>query len=104
MNEFIVDLNDVKIYQDDHLVLNNVNLKVKSGELVYLVGKTGSGKTSLIKTLYADIPLKYGMGIVSGFNLENIKQSKIPYLRRNLGVVFQDFQLLEPRLEPSMSR
>ena len=97
MNEFIVDLNDVKIYQDDHLVLNNVNLKVKSGELVYLVGKTGSGKTSLIKTLYADIPLKYGMGRVSGFNLKNIKQSEIPYLRRNLGVVFQDFQLLNDR-------
>lgn len=97
MNDFIVDLNDVKIYQDDHLVLNNVNLKVKSGELVYLVGKTGSGKTSLIKTLYADIPLKYGMGRVSGFNLKNIKQSKIPYLRRDLGVVFQDFQLLNDR-------
>ncbi len=97
MNDFIVDLNDVKIYQDDHLVLNNVNLKVKSGELVYLVGKTGSGKTSLIKTLYADIPLKYGIGRVSGFNLKNIKQSKIPYLRRDLGVVFQDFQLLNDR-------
>lgn len=97
MNDFIVDLNDVKIYHDDHLVLNNVNLKVKSGELVYLVGKTGSGKTSLIKTLYADIPLKYGMGRVSGFNLKNIKQSKIPYLRRDLGVVFQDFQLLNDR-------
>ena len=97
MNDFIVDLNDVKIYHDDHLVLKNVNLKVKSGELVYLVGKTGSGKTSLIKTLYADIPLKYGMGRVSGFNLKNIKQSKIPYLRRDLGVVFQDFQLLNDR-------
>ncbi len=97
MNDFIVDLNDVKIYQDDHLVLNNVNLKVKSGELVYLVGKTGSGKTSLIKTLYADIPLKYGMGRVSGFNLETLKQSEIPYLRRDLGVVFQDFQLLNDR-------
>ncbi len=97
MNDFIVDLNDVKIYQDDHLVLNNVNLKIKSGELVYLVGKTGSGKTSLIKTLYADIPLKYGIGRVSGFNLKNIKQSKIPYLRRDLGVVFQDFQLLNDR-------
>ena len=61
------------------------------------MGKTGSGKTSLIKTLYADIPLKYGIGRVSGFNLKNIKQSKIPYLRRDLGVVFQDFQLLNDR-------
>ena len=97
MNDFIVDLNDVKIYQDDHLVLNNVNLKVKSGELVYLVWKTGSGKTSLIKTLYADIPLKYGIGRVSGFNLKNIKQSKIPYLRRDLAEDYQDFQLLNDR-------
>ena len=93
----IIELIDCNIWQQDHLVLTDVNLKIRKGEFVYLVGKVGSGKTSLIKTLNAQLPLKEGSGIVAGFNLAAIKQREIPYLRRKIGIVFQDFQLLIDR-------
>lgn len=92
-----ISLTNAQIYQDKHLILKNVNLEIKSGEFVYMIGKTGSGKSSLLKTLYADIPLKEGQGIVADHNLASLKTKKIPYLRRKLGIVFQDFQLLSDR-------
>jgi cell division transport system ATP-binding protein len=93
----IIEFTNCKIWQQDHLVLTDVNFKVDKGEFVYLVGKVGSGKTSLIKTINAQIPLKEGEAIVAGFNLARIRQREIPYLRRKLGIVFQDFQLLTDR-------
>jgi cell division transport system ATP-binding protein len=93
----IIELTDCSIWQHDHLVLSNVNLKVDKGEFVYLVGVVGSGKTSLIKTLNAQIPLGEGNGMVAGYDLKNLKRREIPYLRRKLGIVFQDFQLLTDR-------
>jgi cell division transport system ATP-binding protein len=96
-SEAIINLSEVKIYQNDIIVLANVNLKINRGEFVYLIGKTGSGKSSLLKTLYAEIPLLDGSGTVAGFNLMKLKRSKIPQLRRKLGIVFQDFQLLSDR-------
>lgn len=95
--ERIIELTGCNIWQQDHLVLTNVNLNVSKGEFIYLVGKVGSGKTSLIKTLNAQLPLKEGTGIVAGFNLSVIKNREIPYLRRKVGIVFQDFQLLIDR-------
>ncbi len=95
--ELIVSLSDAKIFQNEKLILNNVNLQIYSGELIFLTGKVGSGKTSLIKTLYADLPLKHGNGKVADFPLKNISQKQIPLLRRKLGIVFQDFQLLNDR-------
>lgn len=92
-----ISLNKVQVYQDKHLILKDVNLEIKSGEFVYMIGKTGSGKSSLLKTLYADIPLKEGNGIVAEHDLATLRRSKIPYLRRKLGIVFQDFQLLGDR-------
>jgi cell division transport system ATP-binding protein len=93
----IIELNDCNIWQQDHLVLTGINLTVRKGELVYLVGKVGSGKTSLIKTLNAQLPLKEGKAIVAGYNLSEIKIREIPFLRRKIGIVFQDFQLLIDR-------
>ncbi len=93
----IIELKDCVIWQQDHLVLSDVNLSVKRGEFMYLVGRVGSGKTSVIKTLNAHIPLKSGTGIVAGYNLGKLKAREIPYLRRKLGIVFQDFQLLTDR-------
>lgn len=90
-------LNNVNIYQNENLVLNNVNLRIEQGEFVYLIGKTGSGKSSLLKTLYADLLLKEGEGQVVGYNLKEIQFKEIPFLRRKLGVIFQDFQLLSDR-------
>jgi cell division transport system ATP-binding protein len=95
--DIIIDFKDCRIWQQDHLVLSNVNLSVGKGEFMYLVGKVGSGKTSLIKTINAQLPLKEGTGIVAGFNLSKLKTRDIPYLRRKLGIVFQDFQLLIDR-------
>lgn len=97
MEEKIIDLKHVNIYQSSTLILSDVNLTVTKGEFVYLVGKTGTGKSSLLKTLYGDIPLKEGEGSVVGFNLRDMDWKKVPFLRRNLGVVFQDFQLLTDR-------
>ena len=95
--ECIVQLEQVSIFQEKHLVLSNINLSLNKGEFVYLIGETGSGKSSLLKTLYADLTLTIGEGKIAGFNLKGIKQSEIPYLRRKLGIVFQDFQLLADR-------
>lgn len=97
MAETIIDIQNASIYQGDNLVLQNVNLQVQKGEFVYLVGKTGAGKSSLLKTLYGELPLKQGNITVVGYNLGDMNWKKVPYLRRNLGVVFQDFQLLTDR-------
>ena len=93
----IIELKSCQIMQQDHLVLTDVNLKVDKGEFVYLVGRVGSGKTSLIRTLNAQLPLTDGEGWVAGFNLKKKKKREIPQLRRKLGIVFQDFQLLTDR-------
>jgi len=95
--EFVIDLKQVSIYQDKSLILSDVNLRIKQGEFVYLVGKTGSGKSSLLKTIYADLSLKKGQGNVVGFDLGKVKTKEVPQLRRKLGIVFQDFQLLMDR-------
>jgi len=92
-----ISLRNVQVYQDKHLILKDVNLELKSGEFVYMIGKTGSGKSSLLKTLYADIPLREGDGTVAEHDLAKLKRRQIPYLRRKLGIVFQDFQLLSDR-------
>ena len=97
MQENIIDLKHVNIYQGNNLVLQDVNFSVQKGEFVYLVGKTGTGKSSLLKTMYGDLRLKEGDGTVVGFNLRDMDWKKVPFLRRNLGVVFQDFQLLTDR-------
>ncbi|MGZ4047775.1 MAG: cell division ATP-binding protein FtsE [Bacteroidia bacterium] len=93
----IIQLENVSIFQKHNLVLNNVNINIEKGEFVYLLGKTGSGKSSLLKTLYADLDLIEGRGVVAGYDLKTIKLKEIPFLRRKLGVVFQDFQLLTDR-------
>jgi cell division transport system ATP-binding protein len=97
MAEPIIELRHVNIYQGNNLILQDVNLIVNKGEFVYLVGKTGTGKSSLLKTLYGELPLTEGEGIVATYNLRGLDWKKVPYLRRNLGVVFQDFQLLTDR-------
>jgi len=97
MQEMIIELRHVNVYQGKNLILQDVNLTVKKGEFVYLVGKTGTGKSSLLKTLYGDLPMGEGEGSVVGFNLRGMDWKKVPFLRRNLGVVFQDFQLLTDR-------
>jgi cell division transport system ATP-binding protein len=97
MAEPIVELKNVNIYQSGTLILGNVNIVVNKAEFVYLVGKTGTGKSSLLKTMYGDLTMKEGEGTVAGFNLREMNWKKVPYLRRNLGVVFQDFQLLTDR-------
>ncbi len=93
----IVHLTDCNIYQQDNLVLQHVNLNITKGEFVYLIGKTGSGKSSLLKTLYAALPMNNGKGIVAGFDLKSLNRRTIPLLRRKLGIVFQDFNLLDDR-------
>jgi cell division transport system ATP-binding protein len=95
--DIIIELTNCTIWQQNHLVLSNVNLRVRKGEFLYLVGRVGSGKSSLIKTLNAQIPLKEGTGLVAGYDLAKIKKREIPYLRRKIGIVFQDFQLLTDR-------
>jgi len=93
----IVKLDGVSVFQKHNMVLSNINLKIEKGEFVYLLGKTGSGKSSLMRTLYYDLPLMQGDAGVVGYDLKTIKRKEIPYLRRKLGVVFQDFQLLSDR-------
>src|SRR4028118_1404375 len=97
MAEPIVTLQNAKIFQGRNLILQDVNINVNKGEFVYLVGKTGTGKSSLLKTLYGDLPLREGNGMVAGYDLRQMNWKKVPFLRRSLGVVFQDFQLLTDR-------
>ncbi|RZJ75755.1 MAG: ATP-binding cassette domain-containing protein [Flavobacterium sp.] len=97
MSQSIIELRNVNIYQGDSLVLGDVNISVGKGEFVYLVGKTGTGKSSLLKTLYGDLELREGEGWVAGHNLRELTWKTVPFLRRNLGVVFQDFQLMTDR-------
>ncbi|HEY1871503.1 MAG TPA: ATP-binding cassette domain-containing protein, partial [Chitinophagaceae bacterium] len=97
MADVIIELRNANIYQGDNLILQDVNIAVQRGEFVYLVGKTGTGKSSLLKTLYGELPLRDGEGRVAGYELTKLDWKKVPYLRRTLGVVFQDFQLLTDR-------
>lgn len=97
MSEVIVEMKNANIYQGGSLILSDINITVHKGEFVYLVGKTGTGKSSLLKTLYGDLELHEGSGTVVGYDLTHLDWRKIPYLRRNLGVIFQDFQLLTDR-------
>ncbi|MCG8341159.1 MAG: ATP-binding cassette domain-containing protein [Cytophagales bacterium] len=95
--EPIIRVNDATIYQGMHPILSDLQFDIKKGEFVFLIGRTGSGKTSLLKTLYADLPLKAGEINVAEFDLKTIKNVAIPFLRRKLGIIFQDFQLLMDR-------
>lgn len=95
--EIIIHLKDLSVFQKTSLILSYVNLEIRKGEFVYLIGKTGSGKSSLLQTLYAELPVEVGNAEVSGFNLNELKRKQVPYLRRKLGIVFQDFQLLSDR-------
>lgn len=97
MSQPVIELKNVNIYQGESMVLSDVNISIHKGEFVYLVGKTGTGKSSLLKTLYGDLELKEGEGNVVGHNLKGLTWKTVPFLRRNLGVVFQDFQLLTDR-------
>jgi len=96
-SQTVITLSELSVYQKNKLVLTNVNLDIKQGEFIYLIGKTGSGKSSLMQILYADLPVENGIAEVCGYDLNTIKQKKLPYLRRKLGIVFQDFQLLDDR-------
>ena len=93
----IIEFRNVNILQQEHLIFQNINFEVSAGEFIYIIGKTGSGKSSLLKTLYAEVPIKQGDIKVLGFDIKNIEQKNISKLRRKLGIVFQDFQLLTDR-------
>jgi len=95
--DIIIDLNKVNIFQGDNLILSEVTFSVSRGEFLYIIGKVGSGKTSIIKTINAELPLKSGEALVAGYDLGSIRKKQVPYLRRKLGIVFQDFQLLSDR-------
>lgn len=95
--EVVISYNHVNIYRGDEIVLSDVNFEVVQGEFIYLIGRTGTGKSSFIKTMYGEVPVKEGAAIVCGYNMGKIKRREIPYLRRKLGIVFQDFQLLNDR-------
>ena len=97
MSETVLQLKDATIYQGESMVLSNVNFEMQKGDFVYLIGKTGSGKSSFMKTLYGDLELTEGVGSVVDFNLRSMKEKDIPFLRRKLGIVFQDFKLLPDR-------
>ncbi len=97
MSDIVVNLEHVSIFHNKNMVLNDVNFQVKRGDFVYMIGKTGSGKSSIMRLLYGDLPLKQGEASVAGFNLKTMKNKEIPVMRRKLGIVFQDFQLLTDR-------
>ncbi|SFR52986.1 cell division transport system ATP-binding protein [Robiginitalea myxolifaciens] len=97
MVEPVLSLKSVAVFQKESMILNGISLDIRPGEFVYLIGKTGSGKSSFMKTLYADLPLKEGNGRIVGFNLKTLREEDIPFLRRKLGIVFQDFKLLPDR-------
>ncbi len=97
INDSVIEFKNATIYQGDVAVISNLNLALHKGEFVYLLGKTGSGKSSLLKTIYGDLTLTSGTGEVAGFKLHSLKSKEIPFLRRKLGIVFQDFQLLSDR-------
>lgn len=96
-NDPVVRVRDVSVFQDNNTILDNVAFDIEKGEFVYLVGRTGSGKSSLLKTLYADLPLKLGDMMVAGFSMRDIKPQQVPLLRRKVGIIFQDFQLFPDR-------
>lgn len=93
----IVRVREASVFQENNTILTDVNFDIEKGELVFLVGRTGSGKSSLLKTLYADLSLRLGEITVVGYNIKQIKRSEVPYLRRKIGIIFQDFQLFDDR-------
>jgi cell division transport system ATP-binding protein len=97
MSATVLSLKNVTIYQENRVILSQVNLEVKEGEFLYIIGKTGTGKSSFMKTLYGDLPLTEGSGTIVGYDLVHLKEKDIPFLRRKIGIVFQDFQLLLDR-------
>ncbi len=97
MSQAVLELINASIFQKENLILDNVSIRIKKGEFVYLIGKTGTGKSSFMKTLYGDLPLSKGDGTIVGYDLGTLKENDIPFLRRKLGVVFQDFKLLNDR-------
>lgn len=96
-NEMVICLENINVFQKKNLILSEVSLSVRKGEFVYLIGKTGSGKSSLLKVLYGELKINQGSGMIAGFDLTKLKSKQIPFLRRKLGIVFQDFQLLSDR-------
>lgn len=94
---YVIEIAGATVMQDDNIVLRDVNLKVKAGEFIYIIGRVGSGKSSLLKTLYAELPFEGREGFVAGYELDKLTLADIPYLRRRMGIVFQDFQLLSDR-------
>ena len=92
--EPVVRISNASIFQEEHTVLSEIEFNIDKGEFVYLIGRTGSGKSSLLKTLYADLPLRLGMAEVAGYQVNNIKTKDVPFLRRKVGIIFQDFELL----------
>ncbi|MEO7977144.1 ATP-binding cassette domain-containing protein [Flavobacterium sp.] len=97
MSQTVLSLKDVTIYQEGRKILSQINLQVQHGEFIYIIGKTGSGKSSFMKTLYGDLPLTEGEGHIVEFDLAALKENEIPFLRRKIGIVFQDFKLLPDR-------
>lgn len=96
-SDIVVSVKNACVFQEHNTILNDISFEIEKGEFVYLIGRTGSGKTSLLKTLYGDLPLRLGDINVSGYDIRTIRSSQVPYLRRKLGIIFQDFQLFMDR-------